>query len=178
MKLMCKRLFINDLKFSIIILFMVVPVFFSKQASCCLAQEQEKVLGELKLEGEHIEQLVLRGNDGHTERFNQPGEVVQLPIGRYNLLESHLDGGYVCFQEAGPQSKWITIAENRTAGLKVGAPLKQTMEVMRQGKTLILDYKLLGIGGETYFHKDRSNPPSLTVYKGDKEIASGKFTYG
>jgi len=173
---MRKGLLVQDLKFGLIIPFVIASVFWNSGVSCCLAQE--KALGELKLEGEHVERLVLRGKDGHTERFDQPGEVVELPVGEYQLLESHLDGGYTCFQGGGPQNKWITIAQNAPAVLKVGTPLNQTLEVKRQGRTLALDYKLLGVGGEAYTQEDRSNPPSFTVYKGDQEIASGQLAYG
>ena len=173
---MRKGLIVQDLKFGLIIPFVIASVFWNSGASCCLAQE--KALGELKLEGEHVERLVLQRKDGHTERFDQPGEVVELPVGQYHLLESHLDGGYTCFQAGGPQNKWITIAQNAPAVLKVGTPLKQTLEVKRQGRTLALDYKLLGVGGEVYTQEDRSNPPSFTIYNGDQEIASGQFAYG
>jgi hypothetical protein len=62
--------------------------------------------------------------------------------------------------------------------LKVGAPLKQTVRVQRQGGILVLNYELLGVGGEKYTGPDRSKPPTFTVYKGDKEIASDKFEFG
>ena len=176
MNKMCKGLLGQGMKSCFFIMFVNTMVFWNAGVSCCLAQET--ALGELKLEGEHVERLVLREKDGHTERFDKPGETIELPVGQYQLLESHLDGGYTCFQGGGPQNKWITIAENAPAVLKVGAPLKQTMEVKRQGKALALDYKLLGVGGEAYARADRSNPPSFTVYKGDKEIASGQFAYG
>lgn len=175
---MRKGLIVQDLKFGLIIPFVIASVFWNSGASCCLAQRQEKALGELKLEGEHVERFVLQGKDSHTERIDQPGESIELPVGQYRLLESHLDGGYDCFQGAGPQSKWITIAENAPAVLKIGAPLNQTLTVKRQGKVLTLDYKLIGIGGEAYTSAERSNPPSLTVYRGDQEIASGQFSYG
>ena len=176
MNQMRKGLLVQGLKFGLIISFVIASIFWNSGASCCLAQE--KVLGELKLEGEHVERLVLRRKDGHTERFDQPGEVVELPVGEYHLRESHLEGGYSCIQGVVPQSKWITISENNPALLKIGAPLKQTLEVKRQGKTLALDYKLLGIGGEGYTRADRINPPSFMVYKGDQEIASGQLAYG
>jgi len=158
--------------------FSAILLFLAIGTCLCKAQGQKTVPGELKLEGKHVERLVLRGKDGHTERFDSPGETIELSIGQYHLLESHLDGGYSCIQGAGLQNKWITIAENAPAELKVGAPLKQTLQVKRQGKSLALDYKLLGIGGEGYTHEDRSNPPGFTVYKGDQEIASGQLAYG
>jgi hypothetical protein len=150
-------------------------------ASLCEAQqatEPKATLGELKLEGEHVERLVLRRKDGHNERFNSPGQTVTLPVGQYHVLESHLSGGYTCFQGPGPNVQWITVTEGNPALLKVGAPLKQTLDAARHGRVLVLDYKLLGAGGESYAGKDRSKPPSFAIYKGDKEIASGTFEFG
>ena len=73
---------------------------------------------------------------------------------------------------------WVEVDEDKPAVLKVGAPLKQIVKATRQGRVLALDYKLSGIGGETYVRDDRSKPPTFTVYKGDKKIASGTFEYG
>jgi hypothetical protein len=171
-----KGLLLQDLKFDLIIPFVIASVFWNSGVSCCLAGQQAS--GELKLEGEHVERLVLWRMDGHTERFDRPGEVVELPVGQYQLHEAHLDGGYDCLQGGGAQNKWITIAENTPAVLKVGTPLKQILEVKRQGRTLALNYKLLGIGGEAYTRADRNNPPDFTVYKGEQEIASGQLSYG
>ena len=176
MNTMYKYLLGQRMKSSLFVIFLITTVFGNFEVSLSLAGDQ--ALGKLRLEGEHVERLVLRREDGHTERFDQPGDVVELPVGEYHLMESHLAGGYTCFQGPGSQDKWITIAENKPAVLKAGAPLKQTLEVKRQGRTLALDYKLLGIGGEAYARADRSNPPGFTVYKGDQEIASGKLAYG
>lgn len=158
--------------------FSAILIFLAIGTCLCRAQDQKSTLGELKLEGEHVERLVLQRKDGHTERFDRPGETFKLSTGQYQLLESHLDGGYTCFQGAGMQNEWITITENAPAVLKVGAPLKQILEVKRRGKVLMLDFKLLGIGGEAYTSEKRSEPPSFAAYKGDQEIASGQFAYG
>jgi len=77
-----------------------------------------------------------------------------------------------------PDQNWIDVGEDKPAVLKVGAPLKQILKAERQGRVLTLDYQLLGIGGENYVRDDRDNPPTFTVYKGDKKIASGTFEYG
>jgi len=171
-------MFLRGHKINSFVLFLLIAILLPKSDSNALAQEQKEALGELKLEGEHVERLVLRREDGRTERFEKPHEIIQLPEGKYHLMESHLDVGYVCFQGAGPQSKPITIAENEPAVLKVGAPLKQTLQTRREGRVLVLDYKLIGIGNELYTKADRSNPPNFTVYKGNQEIASGRFAYG
>ena len=154
-------------------------LFILAIAAClCVAQGQRSVLGELKLEGEHLEQLVLRRKDGHTEQFDKPVETIELPVGQYQLQESPLEGGYVCVLGTGIENKLITIAENKPAILKVGAPLKQTLEVKRRGKAFVVEYNLHGIGDEAYTKSDRDKPPRLVVYNGDEEINSGRFEYG
>ncbi len=161
------------------VLFFIVAFLLSKNASNALVQEQEQALGELKIEGKHVERLVLCRKNGRTEQFNEPNEVVKLAVGKYRLQDVSLKDGYTCNSLRSSTYDWVTVTENEPAVLKVGAPLKQILKVKRQGKTLTLDYKLLGVGGEAYTSAaDRSNPPKLTVYKGDKEIAKGKFAYG
>jgi len=141
---------------------------------------QEPVQGELKLEGKYIKQLVLKGEDGASIKFDQPGESIKVAVGKYRLWEVHLEGGYSCREWMLPERKQnrIEVSKDKPAVLKVGAPLKQTVKAERQGRVLALNYKLLGMGGENYVRDDRSNPPTFTVYKGDERITSGTFEYG
>ncbi len=142
------------------------------------ARDQSPVLGELKLEGKSIVRLVLRREDNNErEEFRRPEQIIKLPTGKYRLHEVHLEGGYTS-RSNNKTIDWITIAADKPAVLKVGAPLKQTVKVQRQGSVLVLNYELLGIGGEKYTSSDRSKPPTFTIYKGDKEIASDKFEFG
>lgn len=173
-------MFAQTTKFRFVSLF-TTTLFFLEIGICfCQAQEankQNSAVGELKLEGKYIERLVLRRKNGRTERFDQPSEIIKLPVGEYRLLESHLKGGYKCRSSRTPYN-WITAAEDKPAVFKVGAPLKQTVKTQRQGRILVLNYELRGLGGEIYTSSDRSKPPTFTVYKGDKEIASDKFEFG
>jgi hypothetical protein len=52
--------------------------------------------------------------------------------------------------------------------------------VQRRGHSLNLQYRLVGAGGETYqpLRQDPNEPPRFTIYRGEKEIASGKFEFG
>ncbi len=136
-------------------------------------------LGELKVQGKYIERLVLRQKDGAIREFGKPGETIKLPAGEYRLEQVRLQGGYSCgITRPISDADWVTVAADKPAVLKVGAPLKQTVEVRREGSLLLLNYKLLGAGGEAYTSDKRSDPPAFTVYKGDKKIASCKFEYG
>ncbi len=122
-------------------------IFLIAGASFSNAQEQNQALGELKLEGEYIESLILERKDGATEKFRMPAETVKLPPGKYQLKQVRLKGGYSnSIATLLLVREWITITEDEPAVLKVGAPLKHTVEVKRQGEHLVLNYKLLGVG--------------------------------
>jgi len=156
-------------------LFLSIVIFLNAGISLSHAQGEDPAMGELKLEGKHIERLVLQRKDGHTERFDRPAATIKLPAGEYRLLEAHLKHRYWFHFLS---RDWVTVGKDKPAVLKVGAPLKQTVKAQRQGNLLVLNYKLLGVGGEIYTGRDTSKPPTFTVYKGDKEIASGKFEFG
>lgn len=177
MNLMCKRFFMHDLKFSVIILFVLISVFWSKEASCCFAQEQKITLGEFKIEGEHIEMLALLRRDGHTEQFNEPYETIKLAVGEYRLQDVRLKGGFTSNSLRTSTYHWVTVTENEPAVLKVGAPLKQTVKIEWQGPILQLNYNLTGVGGETYACT-RSMRPMFTVFKGEKEVTTSEFEFG
>jgi len=133
--------------------------------------------GELKIEGTHIARLVLRRDDGHTEKWSDLGRSVSLPVGTYSVQELKLRGD--CPVQSPAILGHIEVTKNKPAMLKAGGPLRQKVEVKRQGRTLVLSYRLLGIGDEAY------GPPgspdkraSFTVYRGEKVIATDAFEYG
>ena len=159
--------------------FIAVLLLLGAGACLCQAQEPNKpdsAVGKLKLEGKHIERLVLQRNDGHEETFNNPGEIITLPAGEYRLQEIHLKGGYSRSPVSAVERITITVGQQEV--LKVGAPLVPTIKVQRQGRILQFSYNLLGAGGEAYITGDRSKPPTFAVYKGQKQLASGKFEFG
>jgi hypothetical protein len=150
----------------------VLIVIVALGVSTGLSQEQQTAQGQLKIEGSSIEKLVLVG--GQSKTFNNPDEIITLPAGKYRLEAIYLKGGYQCNYI----NKSIIIPEDKQTVLKIGAPLKQTIIVKRQGRELRLNYQLAGIGGEVYSDPNRTIKPSFTVYKGDKIITSGSFQYG
>lgn len=133
--------------------------------------------GELRLEGKHIECLVLRRKDGPTQRFDNPGETVRLPIGEYRIQDIRLKGGYNYSHIRTSTYNWVTVTKDKQAALKVGAPLKQTVKIERQGPVLVLDYELIGVGGETYAGM-RNIRPMFTIFKGEKKVGGGQFEFG
>jgi hypothetical protein len=159
------------------VLFLSISVLLIPASSLGPAQEQKEVLGELKIKGDHIESLVLRHlDDWHTESFEPPFESKKIPVGNYRLQNIRLEGGYYCGTK---NNITVSVKKDETAVFKIGAPLKSVIEAKRQGRFLVLDYKLLGIGGDLYRDSGRPDTrPCFTVYKGDKVVGSGKFEYG
>jgi hypothetical protein len=141
------------------------------------SQAEQAITYELKLEGGNIEQLILQsGNQKHT--FDQPDKSIMLEPGTYQISQVQLKGGFTHYPygsttRLGP----IQVGPGEPAILKAGGPLEQRITVQRKGQLLTMDYRLIGIAGEWY-RNDRSYPPSFTIYKGDKEIDSGKFQFG
>ena len=140
---------------------------------------EDTALVELKLEGKYIQKLVLLENkSGNKKKFDQPSESIKLPAGEYNLLELHLEGGYQCRIWSQSERYSIKVTEDKQAILKFGAPLKQNVNVKRQGSLLVLSYELLGIGEESYTGYQRSKAPQFSIYHKGKKIASGSFEFG
>ena len=175
-------IFAQSTKFKLVNLLITIPLLWITGVCLCQAQEannQASMMGELKIEGKYIERLVLRREDNNErEEFRRPEQIIKLPTGKYRLHEVHLEGGYICYASRGSQRHLTSVTSDETPTLKIGAPLKQTIKVNRQGRNLVMNYELLGVGGEKYTGGNSGEKPTFTVYKGNKEIASDKFEYG
>ena len=153
----------------------IVLVFFHLFSPVVLSQDAETEYGELKIEGSYIEKLVLEDKDHKSIEFNNPGEIIKLPIGQYHLIQVHLTGGYSCgFRTMLTDSFLIEIEENKQAEIKVGGPLEQFIEAERVGKYLVLNYNLVGIDGQNYIRTNLDKQPEFSIYKGSKLISSDK----
>lgn len=136
--------------------------------------EPNFVTGELNIQGKYIRQLVLIDDQGKQQKIDNPQKSITLPAGIYRLGQVLLESGFSHYDW---KSK-ITIDPNDTAVLKVGAPLKQKIKAYHQGRILVMDYELLGIGKEKYTGGSGSKPPRFEIYKDQQQIASGAFEYG
>ena len=136
--------------------------------------------GELRIEGKHIERLVLIDRRGTKRVFSEPGAGVVLPAGDYHLHEVALQGGHTCRADQAPADLQVTVRPDVVAALKVGAPLRHGVKIKRQGPVMTLDYELIGQGNERYSMNPTGNDrgPSFAVYKGDEKVAAGDFEFG
>jgi len=141
------------------------------------SQSEQPILYELKIEGENIERLILQGG-GEKQTFENPGESIMLKSGTYQISQLQLKGGFIHYPFGGTtQLGPIQVGPGDPAILKAGGPLEQRITVQRKGQLLTMEYRLIGAAGE-YYQNDRRYPPTFTIYKGDKEIDSGKFQFG
>jgi hypothetical protein len=141
------------------------------------AQQADGGKGELRIEGTNISRLVLAGKDNVPQEWSNLSGSVSLPVGIYGVQRIELQGGYSTYSP-GDLTK-VTISADKPTVLKAGGPLRQTVRIERRGSALVLNYELIGIGDERYMSANRSlTPPSFTVYRGDKAVASGRFEYG
>ncbi|MCP4257449.1 MAG: hypothetical protein GY774_07960 [Planctomycetes bacterium] len=175
-------IFEQSAKFKLVNLLIAITFLWMTAVCPCQAQEADKqdpTIGEIKLEGKSINRLILQREDNNEkEEFRRPEQTIKLPAGKYRLHEAHLEGGYVCYASRDSKRIMANVTSDEPAILKIGAPLKQIIKVNRQGRNLVMNYELLGVGGEKYTGGNSGEKPTFTIYKKDKEIASGKFEYG
>jgi hypothetical protein len=137
----------------------------------------------LRIEGRMIQELILGA-----------GDIVVLPP----LTEDPVPvpaGDYICKtvkiqsdqqRRTSPQTIndiTVTVPTDGEGVLKVGGPFQHALRVERMGSILKFNYELKGIGGEIYdaqqiMNYDNEKAPSVAIYKGDLQLASGKFEYG
>jgi hypothetical protein len=146
-------------------------------------KESKKPMGILNIEGEHITRLVLESGSSAVLLY-YPQKSVFIPTEDYYCSGVYLyskNVGLFQLQNTNRLNKGkISVTEDGLATIKAGGPLKNTVEITRTGTTLKLDYKLIGVDNKSYtsFNGRRDKPPTFTIYKGNREIASDKFEYG
>jgi hypothetical protein len=157
-------------------------------------------MGELLIEGEAIERLLLEKKPGRYADGNEnlvklvePGPRVSLPAGEYRVYEVRLRGLYVCWpsEKIGEalSSKvrvvgWFTISPDKPHTIHLGAPLKPILRVCRSDRTLRMAYDLHDVSGREFwtyqpvdFHGGKM--ADITVYSGHKLVGSGLLSeYG
>jgi hypothetical protein len=158
-----------------------IGVFLICIAGLSYAQDDAETTpqnGQLIIKGKGIEHLVLLDTDNTSHEFKPPGEVISLPPGEYRPSIVTLKGGLSCVTYSFMEKNRVKIEAGKTTELNVGAPLAPAIKVTRSGNMLVLGYELRGIGGEQYNDQSRENAPGFVVYKGDKQVGSGKFEFG
>jgi hypothetical protein len=140
--------------------------------------EQTPERGTLRIKGQGIERLVLQDSTGALKVFYYREPNVVLRTGSYRLEEVVLQGDYSSLGLQIPAAaRVLKIEPGGLVTLKLGAPLRQTVRIERWGRSLVLNYQLLGQGGESYAVTQRqaAKPPAFVIHQGENKVASGDF---
>ena len=92
------------------------------------------------------------------------------------MLHHHLMliGSLLCLFKCG-----IIYAQGPSPAGGTESQFRHTVAVNRQGRRLILEYKLLDPAGhELDLREMAQEPPRFTVYQGDRKLATGQFEFG
>jgi hypothetical protein len=120
--------------------------------------------------------------------LESPGPVVKVPVGSYQCQLSLKQGAVearplannfgLYNQNSGP----LVVSAANTATMAFGGPLTNSVTVDRRGRSLALNYQLLGAKGEAYQLQGVRKEPEFAIYRpaksGDKKLASGRFQFG
>jgi hypothetical protein len=150
--------------------------FLSWLAGPASAQDPSSPRGELRIEGQYIHKVNLEGEQ--SQELTDPCGVERVPVGAYVVQSVELKGGFVSAGQMSGRLGKIVVTEDTPTVLKAGGPLRQEITASRQGRLLILNYRLVGVGGENYRNSLPGRAPRFTVLRGDKAIGSGHFEYG
>jgi len=141
-------------------------------------------MGTLRIEGKSIERLVF----GNEEMLVLPPlvkQAISVPAGNYYLKMCDLvhDKDKPAISPQRLDTIAVKVAGEGENNFKLGCPLQNSVRIERTGSILRLNYELKGAGGEIYEarqitdYNGRTNP-SVAIYKGNMQLASGSFEYG
>ena len=137
--------------------------------------------GELILDGQFIQRLVLQGEDV-LALVDVSAQSTVLPIGKYRVQAIYLESPFTNSFNATSldQIPQFSLVPGTPYRLKAGGPLESSVTAAVSGNVLKMNYVLRGAGGEQYanVNPDRSKPPRWAIYKGDRQLASGNFEFG
>ena len=152
---------------------------YTPQVGIC--GEQASRVGTLHIDGAGIERLVLQDGTGRRMVYDYREPNLVLPEGSHRLDEVILQGDYSSLWSQIPaEARVVNIESGGFTTIKLGAPLRQTIQVERWGASLVLKHQLLGQAGESYLVTQRqaAQPPAFVVYKGENKMVSGHFEPG
>jgi hypothetical protein len=150
----------------------------------CTLREKTVPMGKLRIESKWVHTLVF--GDDEILILPDPVEGMTIvPAGNFTVKQCTLnhDKGKPAIAPTRLNEIIVAVPATGESVLRIGGPLNHQVKIQRTGRTLKLDYKLVGMGGETYDARaiggyDNSKKPSVAVYKGDLQMAAGNFEFG
>lgn len=116
--------------------------------------------------------------------LDQPAGVVKVPLGSYQYQFTLGRGAAEATRLAGygQAAEVLLVSATNAAVLRAGGPLTNSVTLGRRGRSLTLNYQLLGANGELYALPGERKEPEFAIYRpgkdGDKKLATGQFQFG
>ena len=150
----------------------------------CTLTEKEIPLGQLDIQGQFIEGLVL-GNSNMLVLPPLTDHPVTVPIGNFSVqdLDLKVHPNKPTVSPRSTTDLQVHVKNDEQNVTTLGGPLTSSVSVERIGCILRFNYELCGAGGERYNAQeitdyDSQTTPTVTIYKGKLKLASGSFEYG
>ncbi len=142
--------------------------------------EIEQELGTLTIKGSMIKTLFLGGENAMPVILLEPSRKAEIPVATYNMYKVFLHDDTTGASAWGNFGCWFEINEDKPCTLETGAPLENTIQISADGRRIEMDYDLVGQNNKSFtlVKVSIAEPPEFVVYKGDKELKTGRFRYG
>lgn len=137
--------------------------------------------GEVELVGEKIGLAVFDAPEAFDTVVGRPAGRFRVPANQKLSMRLVLDsrttsapGGFWGWKELEP------LKPGEFRRIRAGAPLHSEVKVSQHGQNALLDYALLGQGGEYYlpYGKAWISKPQYTIRRGEKLLTRGEFEFG
>jgi hypothetical protein len=139
---------------------------------------QQPLLTEVKLSGESLQYAVLHATNGYTVVLSGPPGTLKVPQGSYTVSAAWLSKGAANAYRLA--DKPLLINATAPTNVVLGGPLTNSVNLLRQGRKLLMNYRLIGADGGSYrlVQEGSGPPPQFMVYHGGKKVQSGTFEFG
>ena len=136
-------------------------------------------MGTVNFSNDRAGQLSVR-SDNCLAILDTSQRIASIPVGTYLYRSAILDAGPAGkFRIDSQTGSSVTVREDEPAIIELGGVLNNSVEVIRRGRTLTFNYKLVDPCGFDYAPVKRAREaPTFAVYKGDKKVAGGTFPFG
>jgi hypothetical protein len=138
--------------------------------------EETPALAQLKIEGNDIRRLQFHGKQAVL--VENPGPIVQLPVDTYPQVQVTVGKSNQVARFDTYLNQAFSISRDKLNVLNAGGPLTNHIDGSWKGRSLRLDYQLLGACGHIYRPAELSQPPRFSIRLNGQPFSAGDFQYG
>ena len=146
---------------------------------------QAPELGEIRFTAQYIRRALL-AEGPWTVVIDEPAGSIAVPQTTYGMQMVHVgkEDAEARLTQAwtgrGGAQRPLIVKADAPVFVTAGGPLTNSVSIQRRGQSLVLNYQLIGAGGELYRPQIQSSgeAPQFAIYSGEKLLESGSFEFG